>query len=154
MSNLEALPLCDGYVVAVPIPELTPQTFRGLTFGAHTRDCYYRLKEGWATTPIPGLSTDLYMWRKFLTAFGEHSRTIRKITALNFRAVDRQGWSEQQRDEELKSYFEKISTSEFLRQIYWQSLPFCPRRYKIQYILDNWELWLPIIKRRNEEVLS
>ena len=121
------------------------ENFFGLTFGAHTRNSYYLLKEGWATTPIPNMPTDLYMWRKFLAAFGEHSQTTMKITALNFRKMDRQDWSEQQRDEELRGYFEKISTSELLRQIYRQSLPFCPARYKKQYFMNSWELWFPSV---------
>ena len=32
LSNIDDLPVCDGYVVAVPIPELTPQTARLLRF--------------------------------------------------------------------------------------------------------------------------
>jgi glycosyltransferase involved in cell wall biosynthesis len=115
----------------------------GLTFGAHTRESYFQLKEGWVTTPVPTMPTDLYMWRKFLAAFGGLSRTTMKITALNFRKTDRQEWSEQQRDEELRSYFEKISSREFLKQIYRQSLLTCPVRYKKRYWINNSELWPP-----------
>jgi glycosyltransferase involved in cell wall biosynthesis len=121
------------------------ENFFGLTFGAHTRDSYFLLKEGWATTPVQNIPTDLYMWCKFLAAFGERSQTTTKITALNFRKTDRQDWSEQQRDEELQGYFEKISTPAFLRQIYRQSLPFCPVRYRKQYFMNSWQLWFPSI---------
>lgn len=36
----------------------------GLSNAAHTRAAYFRLKEGWATTPA-GVMTDLNMWAKF-----------------------------------------------------------------------------------------
>ena len=44
-----------------------PKNFFGLTYGAHTREAYFRLEEGWSVTP-DGIWTDLHMWRKFLSA--------------------------------------------------------------------------------------
>ena len=61
------------------------ENFFGLTFGAHTRKSYNELEEGWVTTPLKDIPTDLYMWRKFLAAFGKHCKTTMKVTALNFR---------------------------------------------------------------------
>jgi glycosyltransferase involved in cell wall biosynthesis len=119
------------------------ENFFGLTFGAHTRECYYQLKEGWVTTPIPDMPTDLYMWRKFLTAFGDRSQTVMRITALNFRKIDRKDWSEKERETELKEYFKKISSPSFLRQIYYESLRFCPAGDRTRYFLNNLSLWLP-----------
>jgi glycosyltransferase involved in cell wall biosynthesis len=119
------------------------ENFFGLTFGAHTRNSYYQLKEGWVTTPIPDMPTDLYMWNKFLAAFGERSHTLMQITALHFRKMDRLSlsWSEQQRDEELKGYFEKLTFPQFLRQLFWESLQSCPARYEKQYFTNSLGLW-------------
>ena len=120
------------------------ENFFGLTFGAHTRKSYYELEEGWVTTPLKNWPTDLYMWCKFLTAFGEHCKTAIKVTALNFRQIDRKDWSEQRRDEELQQYFEKISTLEFSRQLYRQSLKFCPSQdQKRKFQINNLGLWIP-----------
>ena len=98
------------------------ENFFGLTFGAHTRKSNYELEEGWATTPLTDPWTDLYMWRKFLTAFGERCKTTMNVTALSFQQIPRKNWSEQQRDEELKLYFERIQDPTFLKTIYKQSL--------------------------------
>jgi GalNAc5-diNAcBac-PP-undecaprenol beta-1,3-glucosyltransferase len=122
------------------------ENFFGLTFGAHTRSSYFQLKEGWATTPLPDIPTDLYMWRKFLAVFGEHSQTIMKITALNFRKIDRADWTEHQRDEELREYFLNISSPEFLRELYRQSLSNCPPQYKKKYMRNSWGLRFPRLR--------
>jgi glycosyltransferase involved in cell wall biosynthesis len=122
------------------------ENFFGLTFGAHTRSSYFQLKEGWVTTPLPDVPTDLYMWRKFLAAFGERSQTTMKITALNFRKMDRTDWTEHQRDEELGEYFEKISTPGFLRELYRQSLPTCPPQFKRKYVSNIRGLWFPRLR--------
>jgi glycosyltransferase involved in cell wall biosynthesis len=93
------------------------QNYFGLTFGAHTRESYDSMEEGWVTTPKAEIPTDLYMWLKFLSAFGNQCRTTQKLTALNFRRIDRQDWSEEQRKIELKCYFEKIQDPTFLNKI-------------------------------------
>jgi len=93
------------------------QNFFGLTYGAHTRRSYNELAEGWVTTPDKNIPTDLYMWCKFLSAYGSRCNTTRKITALCFPRVTRKNWSEQERDDELKLYFEKIQTLAFLDKI-------------------------------------
>jgi glycosyltransferase involved in cell wall biosynthesis len=101
------------------------ENFFGLTYVAHRRECYYELKEGWATTPSE-YPTDFYMWCKFLTAFEKHCQTTGKVTALNFQKVLRKDWSEQKRDDELRYYYEKIQDPVFLRNINKLSLGFCP----------------------------
>lgn len=109
----------------------------GLTFAAHTRDCYYRLPERWVTTP-DATATDVYMWRKFLSSFGEDCRTTVMVTALGFPKTHRKGWSEHQRNEELREYFERIQTPGFLRELHRQSLLFCPSlSLKIKYLINT-----------------
>jgi len=126
---------------------LEGENFFGLTFGSHTRKSYYELEEGWVTTPLKNLPTDLYMWRKFLVAFGGLCKTTIKITALNFRQNERKDWSEQGRDEELQQYFEKISTIEFSRQLYRQSLEFCPSKdQKRKFQINNLRLLIPFFR--------
>ena len=93
------------------------QNYVGLTFGAHTRKSYYELEERWVTTPQKDIPTDFYMWRKFLTAYRNRCKTTIRVTALNFQQTIRKGWSEQERDSELKQYFEKIQDPAFLREI-------------------------------------
>ena len=114
------------------------RNFFGLTYVAHRRNCYYELKEGWATTP-PEYPTDSYMWCKFLTAFEKHCRTTMKVTALNFQKVLRNNWSEQKRDDELRDYFERIQDPAFLRKIDKLSLRFRPPSLlqKIKFRLYN-----------------
>ena len=89
----------------------------GLAFGAHTRTSYFKLKEGWITTPQKDIGTDQYMWCKFLSAFEKHWKATNKLTVLNFPHFPRKHWSEEQRNEELKQYYEKIQTPVFLRQL-------------------------------------
>jgi len=101
------------------------QNYFGLTYGAHRRDSYKTLRQGWTTTP-PGIATDLYMWRKFLSAFEGQCKTTRKVTALNFQKVLREDWSEQARADELKEYFETMQDPAFLKVIHRQSLIFAP----------------------------
>lgn len=89
----------------------------GLTYGAHTRDSYFRLEEGWATTPGKEVPTDLYMWCKFLAAFPHECGTVRKVTALNFPHPPRRAWPEQERNDELKHYSERIQDPAFVKMI-------------------------------------
>ncbi|MHB8085182.1 MAG: glycosyltransferase family A protein [Dehalococcoidia bacterium] len=118
------------------------ENFFGLTFGSHTRKSYFRLKEGWVTTPQPEIPTDLYMWCKFLTALGKDCKSTMKITALNFRQPDRKDWSEQQRDEELGIYFEKIHDPAFLTNLHEQALEICPMlKDKPKRFIDNLKSW-------------
>lgn len=102
------------------------RSFFGLTYGAHRRTIYLELKEGWITTPLKDSLTDLYMWCKFLSAFGESCQTTSKVTALNFPKARRKDWSEQERDDELRDYFEKIQDPAFLRKIDKLSFTFPP----------------------------
>jgi glycosyltransferase involved in cell wall biosynthesis len=102
------------------------QNFFGLTYGAHRRSTYLQLKEGWTTTPVEDFPTDLYMWCKFLSAFGESCQTTSRVTALNFQKSRRKDWSEQEREDELREYFERIQDRAFLRKIDRLSSTFAP----------------------------
>jgi len=104
--------------------------FFGLTYGAHTRDSYFRLKSGWVTTPQKDVPTDLYMWRKFLAAFPDECQTIMKITAFKFPIGPRKNWSQQQRSDELRYYFIKIQNPDFAYTI---SKYYLRKRYKVKY---------------------
>ncbi len=96
---------------------LAGANFGGLTVGAHTRKSYNELKEGWITTPGRDMPTDQSMWRKFLSAYRNNCATVMKITSLNFRKNDRNGWLERERDNELKRYYEKMKDPAFLGKI-------------------------------------
>jgi hypothetical protein len=96
--------------------EKTPFNYFGLTFAAHTKNSYLKLNKGWATTP-KGIWTDLYMWRKFLSAYGEHSGTLKKITALHFPAYERTNMSVQERDGELAFYYKKVLEPGFAQKV-------------------------------------
>ncbi len=89
----------------------------GLTFGAHTRKIYCQLEEGWVTTPRKYIPTDIYMWHKLLSSNRKECKAIMKVTALNFWQKPRKDWSEQERYEELKHYYEIICDSDFLKKI-------------------------------------
>jgi hypothetical protein len=95
---------------------LNGQSHFGLTCGAHTRESYHGLEEGWVTTP-KGIPTDLFMWRKFVSAYGNRCKTTMKVTALGFQQMRREGWSEQERDDELRRCFEKLQDVIFLRKL-------------------------------------
>ena len=126
--------------------------FLGLTFGAHTREAYLALEEGWVTTPRADLPTDLYMWGKLLAAHGDRCRTAPEITALNFRRIDRLGWTEQERDRELEDFLSKLRDPAFLRRVErtaralrpW-AYPFLGRMRRLRRRLYK----LPILGRRS-----
>jgi len=102
----------------------------GLTNGAHTRESYLALKEGWVTTPqikckiLIGSNpiwfpTDLYMWNKFLSAYPDQCLTNAALTAIHFPIsyTPRREWSEGQRYEELGLFSQKIQDPVFIEKI-------------------------------------
>ncbi len=88
----------------------------GLTCGAHTRKSYHELEEGWVSTP-EGIPTDTFMWRKFICVYGSRCKTTKKVTAVSFLRSGRKGWSEQERDDELRRCFKKIQDGTFQREL-------------------------------------
>jgi glycosyltransferase involved in cell wall biosynthesis len=114
------------------------ENFFGLTFGAHTRDFYYRLPERWVTTPKKETPTDLSMWCKFLSYPGARYKTIVRITALCFPQIPRKDWSEHQRDKELKDYFGRVQTPGFFGKLKKEALKFCPStRQKWEFLINS-----------------
>jgi glycosyltransferase involved in cell wall biosynthesis len=89
----------------------------GLTYAAHTRSAYGKLKEGWVTTPDKNIPTDLFMWKKFLSSSEIVCGTTKQTTALTFPVPLRKELSEKERDNELASYFGKMSDAAFEKQI-------------------------------------
>lgn len=96
---------------------LNNNNYFGLSFAAHTRKAYGKLKEGWTTTPDKNIPTDLYMWKKFLQTSEIICGTKKEITALTFPFPLRSKLTEAERYNELKSYFDKINDPAFVRQI-------------------------------------
>lgn len=115
--------------------------FFGLTYGAHTREAYLALEEGWVTTRRADLPTDLYMWGKFLAAHGNRCRTAPKVTALNFRRVDRLGWTQEERERELEDCFRKLQDPAFLRLVQRSARSQRPREYP-------YRAWMLRLRRR------
>lgn len=76
---------------------------------AHTREAYFKLAEGWATTPSDQW-TDLHMWRKFLTRSDLHGISGTSATAVTFPTPPRKDWTMAQRIAELTRWAERLGT--------------------------------------------
>ena len=124
----------------------------GLAFVAHTRKSYNELEEGWVTTPEDTWE-DLYMWRKFLAAFGEHCKTTKKVTALKFAKYTRKHWTEQQRDEELRQYFEKIYDPVFITQLQKDVFSY-PRNFQMALHTNQLIRWATLLTMRSISFLN
>lgn len=131
---------------------INEQNFFGLTYGAHTKKMYNNLKEGWVTTPNKEIPTDYYMWKKFFSSCRELCTTITKITALNFPHPLRKDWSEQQREDELKLYYEKIQDPAFLKKL--DELPLKNYENVIERMSKEIQLFENEIQLAREEVIS
>ncbi len=114
----------------------------GLTFGAHTREAYFALEEGWVTTPRADCPTDLYMWGKFLAAHRDRCMTAPEITALNFKKPDRLAWTEQERDRELEEFFHRLRDPAFLRRVERSARALRPRAYPYRHLMRRLRRWL------------
>ena len=110
---------------------LRGENYFGLTFGAHRRQSYFELNERWVTTPQADVPTDLYMWQKFLRAFEDRCSTVFRITALHFPFPSRRTWTEDERDQELEEYFEKLQDRAFVDEICGSTRDF-PWRHRIR----------------------
>jgi hypothetical protein len=80
----------------------------GLAFAGHRLDAYFRLPEGWSTTPT-GLPTDQFMWMKFAREPWCRIRCLPWPISLHFPAPDRRDWTEQRRATELAQWTKIIS---------------------------------------------
>lgn len=107
----------DVFRMEVSSPWYRPRAFddrgiRGayvpLSFGGHTLAAYRALPEGWTTTPRP-LSTDRYMWHKFLRRDDIRAVTGNRPTGVHFPSTQRQAWSERDRLNELERWQERLA---------------------------------------------
>jgi len=80
-----------------------------LTAGAHTREAYLRLPDGWRTPP-PGTPSDLHMWRKFLAHPGCRFASAARPTALVFPSPLRRDRTLAQRVAELDQWCQRLQT--------------------------------------------
>ena len=80
----------------------------GLAFAGHRLDAYFRLPEGWSTTPT-GVPTDQFMWIKFAREPWCRIRCLPWPISLHFPAPDRRDWTEQRRATELAQWTKIIS---------------------------------------------
>jgi GalNAc5-diNAcBac-PP-undecaprenol beta-1,3-glucosyltransferase len=78
---------------------------------AHTLAAYWKLPEGWATTP-PQEWTDLYMWRKFFRTSELTGISGVLPTAVTFPSPVRPGWSTAQRVLELERWTCRLASPE------------------------------------------
>ncbi|MEM5770872.1 MAG: hypothetical protein AAGU32_21710, partial [Bacillota bacterium] len=95
-----------------------------------------RLEEGWISTPITDIPTDLYMWNKFLSGEKFTFKTTMKITALNFPLHQRKEWTEQKRDAELQKYFRMMENPQFLRN----SVEILFNKYQKEKMMFEWRI--------------
>jgi glycosyltransferase involved in cell wall biosynthesis len=123
---------------------LKGRSYIGLTFGAHTRESYFELKERWVTTPREHRYTDLYMWQKFLRTFEHRCSTIFEITALHFAFPSRRTWTEEERDQELEEYYQKLQDpvwrdriSRLARHVSWRHWL---RGLRPEYLANHWRM--------------
>jgi hypothetical protein len=82
-----------------------------LCAAGHTTELYRRLPAGWRTTP-DGVPTDLYMWQQILSVSDCRAVSGPTATALHFPSPDRQGWSDEQRLDELDRWVPRLSDPE------------------------------------------
>lgn len=94
----------------------------GPIFVGFRLDAYLRLPERWTTTPA-GLTSDQTMWRKFLRQPWCRARFIRWPIALHFGSSDRQGWTPEQRAEELRRWTQIVEAPDYAARIWRDLLP-------------------------------
>lgn len=102
--------------------------FVPLSAAAHTLAFYRCLPRGWHPAPL-GLQTDLHMWQQILAADGCRAVSTMRATLLNFPSSMRQGWSVEQREEELASWSERLRLPELERQLSTAALDRTMRAY-------------------------
>lgn len=89
-----------------------------LSCGAHRLDSYRRLPLGWQTTDM---HTDLFMWRQLIGEPDMRSVSGTEPTALHYPSPARNGWSIEQRVDELRVWYARITEPEararFMRDV-------------------------------------
>lgn len=110
---VEALP--DGGI-ALAVIDLAMEGYRReilgernrlpLSAGAHTVEAYWRLDRGWTSAP-PGISSDLYMWRKWVSHPGCRFRAATRPSVLVFPSPKRRHLSNEARMREMQEWAER-----------------------------------------------
>ncbi len=88
----------------------------GFSNGAHRREAYFRLPEGWSTTP-DGLPTDVFMWHKFKRAQWCRTKFLRFPVTLHFDEAERCGWTQEQRAAEVERWSAIIAAHDGMMRI-------------------------------------
>jgi glycosyltransferase involved in cell wall biosynthesis len=86
-----------------------------LSCAAHTLAMYRRLPYGWRTTPA-GQFTDLYMFQQFLRVPECRAASGTQPTAATFPSLPRQGWTLDQRVEEMERWARRLADAETRQQ--------------------------------------
>jgi Glycosyl transferase family 2 len=94
----------------------------GPIFVAFRLEAYLRLPDGW-TAPPPGLPNDQAMWHKFVREPWCRTKFLRWPIALHFSSADRDGWTPQQRADELLQWTEIIQQPDYAARIWRDLLP-------------------------------
>ena len=83
------------------------QVFFGPSVAGYRLSAYRALPEGWAPA-LPGVPSDLTMWRKFVACQGLRFGTRPVVTSLEFPASMRRDWTLEQRRIEIAAWAEKL----------------------------------------------
>jgi GalNAc5-diNAcBac-PP-undecaprenol beta-1,3-glucosyltransferase len=94
----------------------------GPIFVAFRLEAFLRLPDGW-TAPPPGLPNDQAMWHKFVREPWCRAKFLRWPIALHFSSADRDGWTRQQRVDELRRWTEIIEQPDYAARIWRDLLP-------------------------------
>jgi hypothetical protein len=94
----------------------------GPIFVAFRLEAFLRLPDGW-TPPPPGLPADQAMWHQFVREPWCRAKFLRWPIALHFSSADRDGWTPQQRVEELRRWTEIIEQPDYAARIWRDVLP-------------------------------
>jgi GalNAc5-diNAcBac-PP-undecaprenol beta-1,3-glucosyltransferase len=79
-----------------------------LSCAAHTLELYRRLPTGWRPAPR-SIFSDLYMWQQILAVPGCRARSGSRATALSLPTPAREGWSAEQRLDELDTWSVRLA---------------------------------------------
>ncbi len=93
------------------------KNYFGLSYGAHSREAYDKLEEGWDVTP-DGIYTDLHMWRKFLSAPWGRFASHMGVTALHFpKGHWKNSFTPDEMKQELDRYLAKMEDPLFREEL-------------------------------------
>jgi GalNAc5-diNAcBac-PP-undecaprenol beta-1,3-glucosyltransferase len=115
----------------------------GLSNGAHTRDAYFRLPQGWSTTP-EGRVTDNFMWHKFKREKWCRMKSLRFPLTLHFLTSERHGWTQQQRANELERWSAIIAAPDGMTRIIRGVLADLGDRLLEQSLSNSWRMTAPL----------